>query len=492
MASTIEGETLQELPSETVVHLLNKHQIAQSQLSYSLIPLDREKEEKIDSFQADLPFIPASTSKILILAMMMKDFLSDEKLKTQIFISGDVKDKTLHGNLYLIGQGDPFLTYNSLANLALALKEKGIQRIKGNFYFQSHSTGHALSDFGHRDQTYNPAVGTLNLEFNQFRLIQKRPQRSWSTIPPLEHLKIETTNQSFLPGQNFQKNQNDKKTESWTLSAKQQYPSDFRVPVHHPELFTAQALKHFAPFFQVDLPSPQALKQKLPSSAQLIASLPSRDISALSHSMMEFSNNLFAEILLKVWAQRQESTSSFNNNLSVNAQLMLKRLKSDYPDLDFSSWQLVNASGLSSENQVTALAMSKLIKKWQTLRFDNSPIFFPSFLSLSGHSGWMARRLNSPATIHRVWAKTGSLDYIVNLVGILQSTQGQRYAFTLFLNDQNSRKELDQLIETARSAESFSPQSKSRLQALHQNAEHWNRRAQSFADELLTLWLDSH
>src|SRR5262249_35809087 len=75
---------------------------------------------------------PASTMKILTAGAALENLGKDFEFKTNLSITGAIKNHVLYGNLYIQAGGDPTFNANSLRIYVNALKSEGIQLIRGN------------------------------------------------------------------------------------------------------------------------------------------------------------------------------------------------------------------------------------------------------------------------------------------------------------------------------------------------------------------------
>ena len=93
--------------------------------------------------------------------------------------------------------------------------------------------------------------------------------------------------------------------------------------------------------------------------------------------------------------------------------------------------RLVDGSGLSRENRVSAATMVRLVAA-----ADADPEWGAALLgSLArGGEGTLIRRFTSGPATRRVRAKTGYLDGVSSLAGRVVSRRGQRYAFAMIMN----------------------------------------------------------
>ncbi|HQT27311.1 MAG TPA: D-alanyl-D-alanine carboxypeptidase, partial [Burkholderiales bacterium] len=66
------------------------------------------------------------------------------------------------------------------------------------------------------------------------------------------------------------------------------------------------------------------------------------------------------------------------------------------------------------------------------------PAFFSS-LPLAGIDGTMKKRLRDTASTGRAWIKTGSLEDVRAIAGLVQGRTGKRYIVVCMVNDANAK-----------------------------------------------------
>lgn len=471
----VRAQTIQSEPTESLKQLLKKHRLSQADVSLILVELTENKI--VDQFQSEIPFVPASLMKVPTCHYALETLGSRHTFQTQLLMTGDLKAGSVVGDLILKGGGDPFLTASQLFNMALQLKLKGIQKITGDFYYDESLFApiSEISSLGSGDQTYNPSVGPLNIEFNRIRL-QKSPVRAttakadFKPLPDLDFLEIEKTSKSFEIRQNFQYVPQKELIEKWLISKNNKYSSFEELPIRNPGLFAASLFYFFAQNLGIELKNPKPLKKKS-TQTQLLTSHSSLSLLQLCEMSLEYSNNLFAEALLMNAALKM---SPQINSLESAAELMRKWYHQKYPDLDFKNAYFENGSGLSLKSRISAASLAKLLQKWQGLQYQQKT--FWSLLSLAGQSGWLRNRLHSDPVAFRVFAKTGSLDFAHNMTGYLTGINKKNYSFAIMISDMERRD----LIETEDNAR--------KRQSLLREASNYRQRATDFADELLEKW----
>ena len=97
------------------------------------------------------------------------------------------------------------------------------------------------------------------------------------------------------------------------------------------------------------------------------------------------------------------------------------------------TFRIVSGSGLTRDNRTTAGQFVKLLNA-SYLDFDILPELLSS-LPVAGKDGTLRRRMQGTAAYGKLRAKTGTIDGVSSLVGMVQSRGGELLAFAVVMND---------------------------------------------------------
>lgn len=144
-----------------------------------------------------------------------------------------------------------------------------------------------------------------------------------------------------------------------------------------------------------------------------------------------FSQNLFADCLLKSLAAYESGgrRSGIAGSFERGAQELLAALRSIGVDLDAS--RIVDGSGLSHENRVTARQVARLLEAMQRHRAGE---LYRSTLATPGEDGTLRRRYAKEPFAAGLRAKTGTIRGVSTLAGYLQRADGVTLAFAILVN----------------------------------------------------------
>jgi D-alanyl-D-alanine carboxypeptidase/D-alanyl-D-alanine-endopeptidase (penicillin-binding protein 4) len=144
--------------------------LAGSRLSGSAVGMqvrDGATGEIIYSHDADQRVIPASNEKLMTSAAALEVLGTGYKFHTVASYSGTKSGKTVSGNLYLRGQGDPTMTYAQYDALAAAVAKAGITKFSGGLVADDSWFDHVPLglDWSWQDETYadNAAISALTV-----------------------------------------------------------------------------------------------------------------------------------------------------------------------------------------------------------------------------------------------------------------------------------------------------------------------------------------
>lgn len=454
---------------EVQKNLLRKYRLAQEQVFFSLY--DIEAAKPLELARADVPHTLASVSKILTTLYTLNSLReSDRPITTLAFKGEKLKDGIWKGDLILKGGGDPMLDIPELMDAALTLKNMGLKKLEGHFYYDDSlfPALAVLSRIGWEDQTYNPGISALSSHFNRFHVYGENN----TPLPQIEGLTL-TKSETELPNELSALASSGL---SWSLSPsfKLKKNAERDLPVRNPSLFTSELFRHLAGELGLSIPNSEQATNKI--KAPIIWNHRGLTFMRLIELTLEYSNNLLAETLLF-------HASTAHGDAPVDLKTAGEALKNwmlkTYPPSNKSEIEpliLINGSGITAENKMTPLYLTEILAS-EFKKPSTTPSLL-SLLSVGGHSGWISERFKEPSVRYRIWAKTGSLDFVSNIAGYLM-IKNRPMAFSLFVIDPEKRKVLD-LGTTPEGV------------ILSRGAKDFRNRVSEFTEAWLTHWLEKY
>lgn len=392
---------------------------------------------------ANQNFIPASLQKIVTNFAVLETLGEDYKYTTKIGYTGQIlPDGNLTGDLIIYGNGDPSLAserYQKRMQLddlvdyiASTLKEKGITCIDGKIisdasYYGTDGTIHswAWNDIGNY---YACNTWSVNVHENYYKLYfqlqssqQKQPRiiRHEPTIPGIE-FKNELFSGPSGSGD-----------QSYIFGAPYTYNRIIRgsLPVGA-RTFRIKGAIPDSPKFLADLVS-QALDKKEISNngsdvefdkkikLEEIINLPSPPLKELVKSANLESINLYCESFLVTLGEGSRSRGIKNAKLFLHNN-----------GIDTSDIYIEDGSGLSVWNNISPADFTTLLSKLHDKYGSRLGQFFPE----AGKSGTLSYMFKNMQAYGKLWAKTGSMQQVMNYAGFTKAKSGRWLFFSIIAN----------------------------------------------------------
>jgi D-alanyl-D-alanine carboxypeptidase/D-alanyl-D-alanine-endopeptidase (penicillin-binding protein 4) len=334
---------------------------------------------------ADTPLIGASTQKILVAAAALSTLGPDTTFQTRVVAAGEPADGVVD-QVWLVGGGDPVLATGdyvsflqsqgktrgdvttSLEALADAVVAKGVRSIPG---------GVVGDDSRYDEQRYVPSW--------------KDTYRTDGEVGPLSAL---TVNDGFS---------------TWSPARK--------VPVDDPTRNAAAKLTELlrARGVQVGTPSTGAA----PASSVEIATVSSAPLKAVVGSMLSSSDNLTAELLTKelgFHVSKQGTTAAGVAAITAKLNELGVRL---------ADGALKDGSGLDRGNRVTCANLVDALALADRAELAG----LHDGLPVAGQNGTLYDQFIGTPLAGNFRGKTGSLDGVTGLTGVLDLGRRVRFAF---------------------------------------------------------------
>lgn len=391
-------------------------------------------------------FIPASISKVLTGVGLLELHGTQKKIETKVFSIAKPKGKTLKGNLYIQGGGDPTLVSEKMWLLVNEIKKWGIKEIKGDlifddFVFDENTLAGGRTKWNQR--AYNAALSGLALNWNSVRVrlldgetlrVVTDPMSSYFDVRPKKAFKKSSAVEI--------RDSRNKEVLSvfYGKDALEKEKSIYRRVFHPRKNFERQFVE-FLEEAGVKY-SGRTSWSKTPEGLFELGKIESESMSRMVELMMKYSNNFIADMLTKVSHHEATKISgAYGGGLEI--------LKSNFTKVHRFSNGLAyeSASGLSRKNKFAPEDFVQFMMKLK------DRVYFPELLSslpLSCIDGTLKKRLCKIPGIVR--AKTGLLAGVSTLAGFYRKGS-EEYVFTFMYNGSNgdqfdARKTFDRFLES--------------------------------------------
>ncbi len=403
---------------------------------------------------AEVPFNPASTMKLVTTHAAMELLGVDYRWITGIYTTGVVDDGVLEGNLIIKGGGDPKLVIEDLTELVARLRGAGLRDIRGDLIIDDSIYGIGAerqpSFDGDDNQPYNVQPYGALMNFKATRFIVDPRSRQVRLDPPLADVRID--NQVRIVNGRCRRNVTGFTVEDISTESRAAVRLQGRmVRACGAQSFYAAALSHrqyVHGFFKAAWldaggtlrGSTRIVKGAARGEPYLVWQSP-RTLVDVVRDVNKFSNNVMARMLvLQIGAERRGAGRVVAETAAAGKAPPLASV-SDGRDvlrdwyrsrgLALPSLVIENGSGLSRTERISASDMSDILV--DAAQGPNAWLFEDS-LPQVGVDGTMRRRLRNDALVGHANIKTGTLRNVRAIAGYVTAASGVKYAVTLIVN----------------------------------------------------------
>lgn len=413
--------------------IANRPEFSRSRWGILIQPLS--STATLYSRDAQKYFIPASNVKLLTTAAALQKLGADFRIKTSVY-SGE------NGSLYVAGRGDPSIAEAQLKSLAQQLKQRGISQVNQLIGDDSYFQGSAVNpnwEWEDVQAGYGAPINSLIFNQNAIDLLLSpqaigQPLKVTFAEPKLAN-QWQIQNNSVTVAEN----------ESEFIEVGREFdrpiirvsgqlkvggePESAYVAVVNP------ANNFLQQFQQVLAAEGIPVKQALVASAsgnfnQELATVESPPLAELVRETNRESNNLYAEVLLRLLGKVTDKMPQQQEDTGV---MGLKELKTALTQLGVNpnSYILADGSGLSRHNLISPEALV------QTLRFmanSSAASIYRQSLPIAGENGTLKNRFNNTPNRVNLQAKTGTLSGVSALSGYIEVPNYEPLVFSIIVN----------------------------------------------------------
>ena len=388
---------------------------------------------------ADVPFNPASTMKLVTTHAAMELLGADYRWVTRVYTNGRIEDEALAGDLIIKGGGDPKLVIEDLTEIVAKLRAGGLKRIKGDLIIDDSMfdlTSERTPAFDGGDtQPYNVAPYAALVNFKATRFIINPRKRTITLDPPLADVKID--NQvKFYNGRCRRKGNGVHIEEAGSEARPVIRVVGALVGACGEQNFYASVLSHrqfVHGLFKAAWTSAGGIldgtTRIVPGAGQgepYFQWYSPRTLTEVVRDVNKFSNNVMARMLmLQMGAQIVHQPATVDHGRSIVRHFYGAR------KLGMRSLVLDNGSGLSREERISASDLTDVL-----IDAANGPgaASFQESLPQVGIDGTMRLRLRRDPVAGQAYIKTGTLNQVKAIAGYVTASSGVKYAVTLLIN----------------------------------------------------------
>ena len=367
---------------------------------------DAKSGKSVYSRNADEQLVPASVLKVITSEAALKFLGAEYRFPTEVFWDGS---DSVVGNVYIRGYGDPSLLEEHMWQLAQVIRDKGITQIKnlviddslfidppaasGPRAYQAGLSATSINNNCYRIRVSPGTAGgggahvaltpggpfsletrmkTLNKRGKNIRIVQSPLSSSFNPKAPLPKV-----------GDFFDLGESRIKVAVRGYIGISREMEELYRSVPNPPYYFASVFSYVLGKIGVNI-SGRLLRGETPASARILHIHKSKPLKEILRNLNHYSSNFMAEQIC--YALGQDSLGYFRHSLG------LERLSGVLEGLGYESSQfkIVDASGLSHENRITAEQLSAVLVSLYG-DFSVAPDFIAS-LSRYNNSGTLKKR----------------------------------------------------------------------------------------------------
>ena len=403
-----------------------------------------ENDRDLYALRPDVPRNPASNMKLVTAAAALLELGPGHQMLTGLY--GDVQGGRV-ANLVLRGYGDPGLRMSDLVELAEQLRDKGVRAVDRVYvdgsYFDDQILPPAFEQQPDEVAAFRAAVGAVAVERASY-VLRCLPGPSVGApavarLDPPGYFEIDngmTTSEGGAPGVIASQRALDDGRLQVVLRGT--VPAGilgvgYRRRVENPLVHAAHAMAEALD--RAGIGGRRAVQSgEGPDGLPLLTSRYGDTVAQLLHRVGKYSDNFYAEMLLKVLGAERSRPGSSAGGAEV-LQDVLERA-----GVERGAATIVNGSGLFEGNAIAPRHLVKLlgyVYQQPAVRHE-----YLAQLAVGGRDGTLRRRLRDLPEEGIVRAKTGTLNDVIALSGYVLGRNDRVVRFSFLANGVRGRQGL--------------------------------------------------
>lgn len=434
--------------------------------SYSFTAIDCNTSKKLLSINENLRLAPASNLKVITSGTALNLLGSDFHFETKIFFDGKIDDGILHGDLFIVGGGDPTFGSTQVAGspsleermneIHSALRAKGIKTISGGivgvdgiFSEQATPDYWPWIDIGNY---YGASPSGLSINDNLYHLFFKPSEiigdsaRVLRTEPQMIDLVFRNNMKTGKKGSGDNgyiyraPHSNIAFLQGTIPAGVDEFSIKGSMP--NPPLFAAQYLKDFLEKNGIEVNGNCISQAANIENENLLLAMKSPPLKEIVYIINKKSNNHYTEQLLNFLGYKFGKIGSSEEGIKVINKYLSER------DINIGSLELYDGSGLSRTNQISTNIISTFLAKMTREKFFEAYYnSFPVAGDTSDAGGF--KRFGIGSTLAKnARIKSGTINGVRAFSGYVKTKTNRLISFSFIVNNYSSkRSEVDELYK---------------------------------------------
>lgn len=409
-----------------------------------VLVVEAETGAPVYSYRADVPRIAASNTKLVTTSAALDLLGPSWFFETPFLVRGRVEGGTLHGDLAVVGSGDPTFSgrwtgdpYSVFRRWALSLLERGVRRVEGDLFLaHGRFEGPGVHPDWPEDQRarwYQAPVSALTFSDNCVRLAIRPSRRGRPRIdlfPPIDFLRVDNaTAPSSSPRRHRVRIVREPESSEVAVGGdvyRGAEPVEAWVTVPDPPRYFGSALRDALAERGIELAGRLRPIEHLPAGAWERLAVHRSDLLTTLEVTNRRSQNLFAETLLKTLGAEACGDGSWAGGLRA-VEGFLERV-----GIAPGTYSMTDGSGLGRGNRFSPDQLVRLLRHMLDHRWGRE--LFGSLAVSGAEEQSLDDRLSRPPYRGNVHAKTGTLSGVSTLSGYARGRSGTLYVFSILAN----------------------------------------------------------
>lgn len=419
--------------------------------SASVLVYDLDEDEDLFTFDDQRALPTASIQKMMSTAAALSLKGDDFKYSTKVGFTGQIKDGILHGDLVVLGSGDPSLGSDYfpefpdpealIAEVISALRKKEVKALAGNIHILASAIlgqhvpgGWSWSSLGNY---YGAGHWGLNIHDNEYRIHFKQnevPGRAVSIaniIPAIPDFNLVSEVVSGPKGSGDQAYiyAAPYSSEGYIRGTIPPGKGNFSIrgSIPNPPLYFGQLLAQGMADHNISVEGSIKIEKTIPTAWSVLVEWNSPALVSIARITNYESVNMYAESMMKLLCE--DKIPSDHHRCGMSA------LRSFWEEkgVDRNSFFFTDGSGLSPRNTASARAFVQALqavyadKEW----YDS----FTSTLPKMGRDGTLQYMLKDYKGPGFIFAKSGYIGRQRSYSGYITTESGRHLAFCVILDN---------------------------------------------------------
>jgi len=385
---------------------------------------------------------PASNVKLFTAATALATLGPDFRFETDFLTDREFKDGKARV-LYVRGRGDPTVNTERLYGMVSDLVHAGLKEVTDivldDTYFDAERTAPGF-DQETGDKAYLAPTGALSLNWNSVGVFLRPGEHIGAAAvtevePPSDFFVIES---EVTTGAKTQRRYTvsssvDKDKVRQKIEVKGVVPVDKGVwsqwkKVDQPALYFGFTLKQLLTQRGVKVKG-RVRAGAVPPGSKLLTAAASDTLDIVLKRLNKNSSNFVAEQLIKtIGAEVKGVPGSHGKGIEAVEDFLERDV-----GIPRGTYVMKNGSGLNDANRFSAAQTTTLLSH-MARRFPIAPEYL-SALAIAAKDGTLRYRFEGSEAVGRLRAKTGTLENVSALSGYVQAVGGERFVFSVMVND---------------------------------------------------------